>query len=108
MQVVSVDMETDRVHVRAKPHIDIDLSTIYGNWELAEKYYTSQEVCHKLRVSNLVLSRISSSCSCEETKGGRYEITVNVVYIFEGPENDLHVVSYSFVKSVFQGLEIHG
>ncbi|XP_065889991.1 5'-3' exoribonuclease 1-like [Dysidea avara] len=69
--VVSVDMETDRVHVRAKPHIDIDLSTIYGNWELAEKYYTSQEVCHKLRVSNLVLSRISSSCSCEETKGGR-------------------------------------
>ena len=76
MQVISVDMETDRVHVRVKPHIDIDFSTIYGNWELAEKYYTSQEVCHKLRVSNLILSRICSSCSCEETKGGRYEICV--------------------------------
>jgi len=74
MQVVSVDMETVRVHVRVKPHVDIDFSTIYGNWELAEKYYTSQEVCHNLRVSNLILSRISSSCSCEETKGGRYEM----------------------------------
>ena len=72
LKVISVDMEMDRVHVRVKPHMDIDFSAIYGDWSLTDHYYSSQEVCHKLHLSNLLLSRISSSCSCEQGGNGRY------------------------------------
>lgn len=67
-------MVIDRVHVRVRPHVDIDFSSIYGNQSLIDYYYTSQEVCNKLRLSNLLLSRISSSCSCEQSGNGRYKI----------------------------------
>ena len=76
LQIISVDMETDRVHVRVKPHVDVDFSSIYGNWSLTDYYYSSQEVCNKLHLSNLLLSRICSSCSCEQSGNGRYTIFV--------------------------------
>lgn len=93
-------METDRVHVRLKPHVDIDFSSIYGNWSLTDYYYSSQEVCNKLRLSNLLLSRICSSCSCEQSGNGRYNIFVlyfqNIAWYFW---------KYSMVFLYFQYIE---
>lgn len=86
LQVISVDMQADRVHVRVKPHVDIDFGSIYSNWSLIDYYFSSQEVCNKLRLSNLLLSRITSSCSCEQSGSGRYiemcYLIFQVIYVF--------------------------